>query len=103
MSHSEHKKRGEKSKNASRVFSRTNSQVRINARIASGARQILVFLVWDMEMGSGVSVLFGESKVNDIDLISAPPQAHQEIIWLNVSMEKVFRMYEFYPGNLLYL
>lgn len=77
--------------------------MRINARIASRARQVLVFLVRDVEMGSWVSVLFGESKVNHIDLIPAPPQPHQEIVRLDVSMEKVFRVYEFYPGNLLYL
>jgi hypothetical protein len=40
-----------------------------------------------MQMGSGVSVLFGQSKINDIDLVSSFAKTHEEIVWLDVSVE----------------
>ncbi len=74
--------------------------MRINTRVPGRSGQILVLLVRNVEMSPRISVLFSESKVNHIDLISAAPKTHEKVVWLDVSVEKVFRMNEFYPGNL---
>lgn len=41
-------------------------------------------------MRSGISVLFGKAKVNDIDLVSTLAQTHEKIVWFYISMDKVF-------------
>ena len=43
-------------------------------------------------MSLGVSVLLGETEINDIDLIASFSNAHEEIVWLDVSVDKVSRV-----------
>jgi hypothetical protein len=42
-----------------------------------------------VEVGLGVTDLLGETKVNDIDLVTALPNAHQEVILLDVTMYEI--------------
>lgn len=41
-----------------------------------------------MEMRLWVTVLLGQAEVNDIDLVSTLADAHQEVVWLDVTMDE---------------
>lgn len=71
----------------------------IDTRVSRRSRQILVLLVWDMKMSAWIPILFRQPKINNIDLVSALAQSHQEIIRLDVAMEKVFRVDVFNAGD----
>jgi hypothetical protein len=45
-----------------------------------------------VKVGLGVAELFGETKVDDVDLVSALPYTHQEIVGLDVAVDKVARV-----------
>ncbi len=60
----------------------------VDAGIACSTSQIFVLAIGDVEMRFGVAVLFGETEVNHIDLITAFPNAHQEVVRLNVTMNE---------------
>jgi hypothetical protein len=47
-------------------------------------------------MSGGIPVLFSETEVYYVDLISSPTKTHKKIVWLNVSMEKRFGMDKFH-------
>ena len=38
--------------------------------------------------GSVVPVLFGESEVDKKEFVAVPPDSHQKVIWLDVSVKK---------------
>lgn len=63
----------------------------IDTHISSSARQTLVLPVLDVLARLGVNVLFGQTKVNDVDnvlvLCMVPP--HQEVLWLYISVYQV--------------
>ena len=48
--------------------------------------------VWNVLVSRSVTIFLGKAKINNIDLISTPPQTHQKIIRLYVSMEERLRM-----------
>lgn len=60
----------------------------INGHISGSAGQALMLPVWNVFFGLGVDVLFGQTKVNDVDcvlpLASRPPD--QEVFWLHISV-----------------
>lgn len=68
--------------------------MRIDTGITSGPSQVLVFTVGNVQMRSWITVLFGQAKINHVDLVPALTDAHQKIVWLDVSVEKVFGMEE---------
>lgn len=66
----------------------TLSQVCVNAHVACRPSQTLVLPVRDVFFGLRVYVLFGQTKVDDVDgvlpLASWPP--NQEVFWLHISV-----------------
>jgi hypothetical protein len=62
--------------------------VSVDAGIAGGTSQVLVLSVWDVEVRLGIAVLFGESKVDDIDLVAALTNTHEEVVWLDITVDK---------------
>lgn len=66
----------------------TLSQVCVNAHVACCPSQTLVLPVGDVFFGLRVYVLFGQTKVNDVDgvlpLASWPP--NQKVFWLHISI-----------------
>ena len=48
----------------------------IDTRITGSSSQILVLTIWNMEVGLGVTVFLGQTKVNDIDLVAPLSDAH---------------------------
>jgi hypothetical protein len=69
-----------------------NTQMGIDRSVPSSTSQVLVLPVGDMQMSLGVSVLLGETEINDIDLIASFPNAHEEIVGLDISVDKVSRV-----------
>jgi hypothetical protein len=61
----------------------------VDGGIAGGSSQVLVFSVGDMEMGLGISVLLRETKVNDVDLVTALADTHQEVVGLDITMDEI--------------
>jgi len=43
----------------------------------SSARQVLVFSVWNVEVGLGVTELLGETNIDDIDLVTVLSNSDQ--------------------------
>jgi hypothetical protein len=64
----------------------------IDRSVPSGTSQVLVLPVGDMQVSLGVSVLFGETEINDINLIASFPNTHEEIVGLDISVDKVSRV-----------
>lgn len=69
-----------------------NTQMSIDRGVPGGTSQVLVLPVRDVQVSLGVSVLFGQTEINHIDLIASFPNAHEEIVWLDVSVDKVSRV-----------
>jgi len=72
----------------------------VNGGVASSARQVLILPVGDMEMGLGVAELLCEAEIDDIDLVTTLSDAHQEVVWFDVTMNKVTRMDVLDPRDL---
>ena len=51
-------------------------------------------------MCSCISELFRQSKINCINQIALLSQTHQEIVWLHITMNKIFAMNKLNATNL---
>jgi hypothetical protein len=47
-----------------------------------------------------VPVLFGQTKIDHIDLVASLTDAHEEVVWLDVSVDEVTRVNVFNARNL---
>lgn len=43
-------------------------------------------------MGLGIPVLLGETEVDDVDLVPSFPDAHEEVVGLDIPVDKVARV-----------
>ena len=77
----------------------TDSKMGVDAGITGSTRQVFVLTVGNMEMGLGVTVFLGKTEVNDIDLIAALANAHQEVVGLDITMDEGLGMNILDPGN----
>jgi hypothetical protein len=78
-----------------------DAEVGVDGGVAGGAGEILVFAVGDVEVGFGVAVFFGETKVDDVDLVAAFADAHEEVVGFDVSVDEGFGMDVFDSGDLI--
>lgn len=60
----------------------------INTSITSRTSQVLVLTVRNVEVSFWITIFLSEAKINHVDLISTFADTHQEIIWLDVTMDK---------------
>ena len=67
---------------------RTDPEMGVDAGITSGAGQVLVLSVGDVEMRLGVTILLGETEVDDVHLIATLTDPHEEIVGLDVTMDE---------------
>lgn len=67
---------------------RTDTQMGVDGGITSRARQVLVLTVRDVEVSLGVSVLLGQTKVNDVDLVATLANAHEEVVGLDITVDE---------------
>ena len=66
----------------------TDAQVGVDGGITGSTGQVLVLPIRDVEMGLGVTVLLGQTKINDIDLVSTLADAHEEIVGLDITVDE---------------
>ncbi len=66
-----------------------NTQMSVDGSVTSSTSQVLVLSVGDVEVGLWVAEFLRETKVNDVDLIAALSNTHQEIVWFDVTMDEV--------------
>lgn len=71
----------------------------VNRSITSGTSQVLVLTVWDVEMSLGVTVLLGQTKINDIDLVTTLSDTHEEVVWLDITVDKALGVDVFDAGD----
>jgi len=71
-------------------------QVSVYGCITSSTGEVLVLpVLGNMQMCLWVSGLLSETKIDNIDLIASFADAHEEIIRLDVAVDKIPRMYVF--------
>lgn len=78
----------------------TYAQVRVDGGIAGSARQVLVLTVGDVLVRAGVSVLLGQTEVNDVNKIAFLPQTHKEVIRFHIPVDEVFGVDVLYSADL---
>lgn len=77
----------------------TDSQMSVDGRIAGSSRQVLILTVWNVKVRLRVTIFLCQSKVDDIDLISTLPNPHQEVVRLDITMDKRFGVNVLDTGN----
>lgn len=77
----------------------TFSKMCVNAHVACCPSQTLVLPVGDVFFGLGVYVLFGQTKVDDVDgvLPLASWPSNQEVLWLHISVYQTLGVDIFHP------
>ena len=64
----------------------------VDAGVAGGAGQVLVFPVRDVLVGARVAVLLRQPKVDHVDEVSLLAEPHQEVVRLHVAVDEVLRV-----------
>jgi hypothetical protein len=80
---------------------RTDTQVGVDAGITGGTSQVLVLTVRDVEVSLRVTVLLRKTKVNDVDLVTALANAHEEVVGLDVTVDEGLGVNVLDAGNKL--
>ena len=60
----------------------------VDRSITGSTGQVLVLSVWDVEVRLWVTVLLGQTEINDIDLVTTLSNAHQEVVWLDITVDE---------------
>ena len=66
----------------------TDAQVGVDRSITGSTGQVLVLSVWNVEVRLWVTVLLGQTEINDIDLVTTLSDAHQEVVWLDITVDE---------------
>jgi hypothetical protein len=78
-----------------------NAEMGVDTGITGSASQVLVLTVGDVEVSLGVTVLLGQTKVNDVHLVSTLADAHEEVVGLDVSVDERLGVDVFDAGDQL--
>jgi hypothetical protein len=62
--------------------------VGVDGGITSSTGQVLVLTVRDVEVSLWVTILLSQSEVNDIDLVAALADTHQEVVRLDIAVDE---------------
>ena len=89
----------QRSSSAGTKEKRTDTQVGVDAGIASRASQVLILTVWDVEVSLGVTVFLGQTKVNHVDLVAPLADTHEEVVGLDITMDEGLGVDVFNTGN----
>lgn len=77
--------------------------MRIDGHISGSASQALMLPVWNVFFGLGVDVLFGQTKVDDVDdvflFVSLP--SDEKVFRFHISIDEVFRVHVLHSRNLV--
>lgn len=72
----------------------------VDGGVSRGTGEVLVLSVRDMEVCLRVAVFLGETEIDDVDLVPAFADAHQEVVGLDVAVDEVAGMDVFDTGDL---
>jgi hypothetical protein len=78
-----------------------NTQVSVDTCVTGCASEVFVFAVGDVEMSFWVTVFFGETKVDYVDLVAAFADAHEEVVGFDVAVDKGFGVDVLDAGDLM--
>lgn len=67
-----------------------DAQVCVDACVAGRPSQVFVFPVWNVGPRPVVSELLGQTKVDQKEFVAVTPDAHEEVVGLDVSVDEVF-------------
>lgn len=67
----------------------TDSKMCVDGSITCCASEVLVLPVRDVLMCAGITVLFGQAKVNDVHQVTLLAKPHQEVVRLDVPMDEI--------------
>lgn len=77
-----------------------NAQMGVDGRVPGSTGKVLILPVRDMKVRLGVPELLGETEVDDVDLVATLPDAHQEVVGLDVTVDEVARVDVLDAGDL---
>lgn len=60
----------------------------VDAGIAGGTSQVLVLSVRNVEVSLGITVLLGQTEIDNVDLVAALANAHEEVVRLDVTVDE---------------
>ena len=78
----------------------TNAEMCVDAGISSGARQVLVLAVRYVLVRLWITVLLRQTEVNNVYEVTLLAEPHQEVVWLNITVDEVLRVYVLYATYL---
>lgn len=73
----------------------------VDTSVTCSTRQVLVLTVWDVEVRLWVTVLLSKTKVDNVDLVAALSNSHQEIVRLDIAVDEGLGMDIFNTGDKL--
>jgi len=75
--------------------------VGVDGGIASSTSQVLVLPVWDVEVSLWVTVLLGETEIDNVDLVATLADAHEEVVRLDITVDEGLGMNVLNTGDQL--
>lgn len=72
-----------------------NPQVSIQARISGSPRETLTISKWYVPAGFRVLVPLRQAEVDDVDDVLTSRGAYQEVVWLDIPVQKAVLMHKF--------
>lgn len=69
-----------------------DAEVGVDRGVPGRPGQVLVLPVHDVDAGPEVAVLFRQSEVNHEEFVAVPPDAHQEVVRLDVPVDEVLHV-----------
>ena len=67
---------------------RTDAQMGVDGGITSRTSQVLVLTVRNVEVSLWITVFLGQTEIDNIDLVATLTDAHQEIVRLDITVDK---------------
>lgn len=65
-----------------------DTQVSVDGGITGSTGQVLVLSVRNVEVSLGVSVLLGQTEIDNVDLVATLANAHEEVVGLDISVNE---------------
>lgn len=72
----------------------TDAEVSVHRSVSSGTCEVLSITVGDVLAGLGVPETFGEAEIDDVHVMLLLPDANEEVVWLDVTVEEVTGVHE---------
>lgn len=71
----------------------------VDRRLPGSPSQIFVFPLGDVLLSLGVPLLFGQPKIDDVDLIGLLAKPDEEVVWLDVPVDEVLGVHKLNSGD----